>query len=100
LDVGKGDAIVVAASDLHEEAPVWWLRVKAAAGRGANLVVVNGRETRLDKFATHAVRYSYGEEAATLNAMLSSVKTVKGVDGLAAAGQEGKKAEGGKEAKS
>ena len=84
LDLGKGDAIVVAASDLHEEAPVWWLRVKAAAQRGATLIVANGRGTRLDKFATHILRYGYGEEAAVFNATLGAVKVDKSiqVDGL------------------
>ena len=42
-ELGAGDAILVVASDLHEEAPVWWLRVKQAAERGAALVVVNAR---------------------------------------------------------
>jgi NADH-quinone oxidoreductase subunit G len=84
-DMGAGDAIMVVASDLHQEAPVWWLRVKAAAERGAALIVVNGRETRLDKFAAHSVRYAYGEEVAALNAMLGSRKpkpsrTVEGLD--------------------
>ncbi len=99
LDMGQGDAILVVASDLHEEAPVWWLRVKAAAERGAALVVVNGRETRLDKFAAHPVRYAYGEEVATLNGMLASVKTGKGVEGLSEAIKEAKNSKPGKEAK-
>jgi NADH-quinone oxidoreductase subunit G len=33
--LGKGNAIVVFASDLYEEAPVWYLRIKQAAQRGA-----------------------------------------------------------------
>ncbi len=73
LDMGAGDAILVIACDLHQEAPVWWLRVIAAAKRGAQVIVINGRETRLDKFATHAVRYAYGDEIATLNALLGSL---------------------------
>jgi NADH-quinone oxidoreductase subunit G len=85
LNLGKGDVIVVVASDLHQEAPVWWLRVIAAAKRGASLVVVNGRETRLDKFATHSVRYTYGEETAALNGMLGLVKPQGKIDGLDAA---------------
>ncbi len=64
--LGKGSAVLVVACDLHEEAPVWWLRVKQAAQRGAAVIVVNPRETRLDKFATHRVRYTYGEEVETL----------------------------------
>lgn len=67
--LGKGDAILVAACDLHEEAPLWWLRVKQAAERGAELIVVNPRETRLDEHATHIVRYEYGQEAQTITGM-------------------------------
>jgi NADH-quinone oxidoreductase subunit G len=91
----------VAASDLHEEAPVWWLRVKAARERGAALIVVNGRETRLDKHATHSLRYAYGEEAAMLNAMLGAVKPVNGlaVDGLDEAVKNAKAVKANKEAK-
>ncbi len=69
-EMGKNSVILVAACDLHEEAPVWWLRIKQAAERGATVIVVNPRPTRLDTFATHVVRYAYGEEAATLQAFL------------------------------
>ena len=61
--MGKGNVIVVVASDLYEEAPIWYLRVKQAAERGATLIVLNARETKLERFATHVVRYQYGEEA-------------------------------------
>jgi len=64
-DMGQGDAILVVASDLYEEAPVWWLRVKQAADRGATLIVANSRETKLDKFASFVVRYSNGDEVKT-----------------------------------
>lgn len=65
--MGKEDAIVVVASDLYEEAPIWWLRVKQAAKRGATLIVLNARATKLDKFAQHVVRYEYGDEVKTIN---------------------------------
>ncbi|MCA1954866.1 MAG: NADH-quinone oxidoreductase subunit NuoG [Anaerolinea sp.] len=65
-EVGKGTAILVVASDLHEEAPLWWLRVRQAARRGATLIVLNGRPTRLDKDAQHVLRYAYGSEAQAL----------------------------------
>ena len=65
--MGKGDAILVVASDLYEEAPIWWLRVKQAADRGAMLIVANPRETRLDKFAKFIIRYAYGDEVKTIN---------------------------------
>jgi NADH-quinone oxidoreductase subunit G len=69
-DMGKGTTILVVASDLHEEAPIWWLRVKQAAERGATLIVANARKTRLDKFASHVVRYEYGQEAITVKNLL------------------------------
>ncbi len=65
-DIGKGDAILVVASDLYEEAPIWWLRVKQAADRGATLIVANPRETKLDRFASYVVRYSNGDEVKTV----------------------------------
>ncbi len=61
-DLGEGDAIVVVTCDLEEEAPVWWLRVKAAAERGAKLIVANPRPTKLDRYASNIIRYQYGEE--------------------------------------
>jgi NADH-quinone oxidoreductase subunit G len=65
-DVGAGDVILVVASDLYEEAPIWWLRVKQAAERGATLIVANARETKLDRFANFVVRYSNGDEVKTV----------------------------------
>jgi NADH-quinone oxidoreductase subunit G len=73
--MGKGNVIVVVASDLYEEAPIWYLRVKQAAERGATLIVLNARETKLERFATHAVRYQYGDEAKAIQD-LSAKETV------------------------
>jgi NADH-quinone oxidoreductase subunit G len=70
-ELGKGDAILVVAADLHEEAPVWWLRVKQAAERGANLVVLNARPTRLDKFAHDYRHYPPGEALAAVRELLA-----------------------------
>ena len=72
-DMGIETAILVVASDLHEEAPIWWLRVKQAAERGAQLIVANPRPTRLDAYATHLVRYPYGSEAGALLAMVNTL---------------------------
>ncbi|MGD2252258.1 MAG: NADH-quinone oxidoreductase subunit NuoG [Anaerolineales bacterium] len=79
VDLGQGDAILVVASDLHEEAPIWWLRLKQAAERGAALVVANARPTRLDAYAAHALRFSYGQAAHTVLAMLNAVSRVRGL---------------------
>ena len=72
-DLGKGAVILVVASDLHEEAPIWWLRVKQAAERGATLIVANPRSTRLDRYANQVVRYNYGSEASTILAMINTL---------------------------
>ena len=64
-ELGKGSTIVVLASDLYQEAPIWYLRVKQAAQRGATLIVANPRETKLDRFASFVVRYAYGDEVKT-----------------------------------
>ncbi|HMD90970.1 MAG TPA: NADH-quinone oxidoreductase subunit NuoG [Anaerolineaceae bacterium] len=69
-ELGAGSAILVVACDLHEEAPVWWLQVKQAVERGVALIVINGRPTRLERYASHVLRYSYGDEAAMLAALL------------------------------
>ncbi len=65
--MGEGDAILVVASDLYEEAPLWYLRVKRAADRGATVIVANPRATKLDRFAKYTVRYAYGDEVKTVN---------------------------------
>jgi NADH-quinone oxidoreductase subunit G len=71
---GQGDAIVVAASDLHEEAPVWWLRVKQAADRGARLVLVNSRRTRLDKHAQVALDCGVGRQPGKIEALVKALR--------------------------
>ena len=71
--MGAGSAILVVASDLEEEAPLYWLRVKQAAERGATLIVANPRETKLDANAEHILRYRYGQEAALMMALLKQL---------------------------
>ncbi len=68
--MGAETTILVVASDLENEAPIWYLRLRAAAKRGAKLIVVNPRPTKLDHVATHVVRYAYGDEAAAVRAFL------------------------------
>jgi len=64
--MGAGTTIIVVASDLYQEAPIWYLRIKQAAKRGATLIVLNPRETKLDRYASHVVRYVYGDEVKTV----------------------------------
>ncbi len=65
--LGKGDAVLVIASDLEEEVPMWRLRIKRAADRGAYLVVANARKTRMDDFAHDVIHYETGHAAHVMN---------------------------------
>lgn len=51
-NLGKGDAVLIIASDLEEEVPMWRLRLKQAQDRGAYLVVANSRLTKMGDFAS------------------------------------------------
>ena len=72
--MGAGTTILVVASDLYQEAPIWYLRVKQAKERGATLIVLNPRETKLDKYASFKVRYEYGDEAKTVHDLAKKSK--------------------------
>jgi NADH-quinone oxidoreductase subunit G len=72
-ELGKGSVILVVASDLQEEAPIWWLRVKQAADRGATLMVANPRFTKLERYTNHVIRYAYGAEANTILAIINAL---------------------------
>jgi NADH-quinone oxidoreductase subunit G len=72
--LGAGDAIVLIACDLHEEVPMWWLRVKQATERGAKLVVLNLRKTRLDKYAAHKIHYAPGTGVTALRQLVNAAK--------------------------
>ena len=72
-ELGAESAILVVASDLEEEAPLWWLRVKQAAERGAKLIVLNPRQTKLDRVASYSLRYPFGMAAAAVLSMVNSL---------------------------
>ena len=74
-DMGAGNVILVVASDLHQEAPILWLRVKQAVERGAKLIVAGARPTRLEKYATHVLRYTYGNEAMFISGLLKDASS-------------------------
>ncbi|MBN2388017.1 MAG: NADH-quinone oxidoreductase subunit NuoG [Anaerolineales bacterium] len=60
-DLGPGTTIIVAAADLYQAAPIWYLRVKQASERGAALVTVGA--SRLEKYAGRMVLPAKGETA-------------------------------------
>ncbi len=72
--LGAGDAILVVASDLYEEAPIWYLRVKQAAERGVTLILANPRFTRLERFAHYTMRYAYGDEGELIGRLNADAK--------------------------
>jgi NADH-quinone oxidoreductase subunit G len=84
-DMGAGTTILVVASDLYNEAPLWYLRVKQAADRGATLIVAAGRTTKLEKYAAHVVRYAYGDETQTLQTLQTSKAGQAAAQALASA---------------
>jgi NADH-quinone oxidoreductase subunit G len=73
-EMGAGTTILVVASDLYNEAPVWYLRLKQAAKRGATLIFANARETKLERYSRFVIRYSYGDEAETVNGLTKKDK--------------------------
>ena len=80
-DMGKETTILVVASDLYNEAPIWFLRIKQAAERGATLVVANARDTRLDRYGKFVVRYAYGDEIETVNGLVKKDKIGEALQG-------------------
>ena len=78
-DLGGGgeneppDAVLVVGCDLEEEAPVWWLLLRQAAKRGAAVIALNPRATKLDRDARFSLRYPFGSAAAAVLAMTSSL---------------------------
>jgi NADH-quinone oxidoreductase subunit G len=62
-DIGAGTTILVAATDLYHAAPIWFLRIKQAAERGAKLVIINSAATRLEKYAQTLIHCKEGEAA-------------------------------------
>lgn len=67
--LGQGDAVLIIATDLEEEVPIWRLRLKQAHDRGAYVVVANARPTRMDDFASAALRYAPGAAAHFMHAL-------------------------------
>ncbi len=69
-DLDRAKTILVWASDLKEEHPTLYLRVRhAAQERGAALVVIHPRRTGLDDRATHRISYRPGAGADVLTGL-------------------------------
>jgi len=77
--LGKGDVVLVVAGDVEETAPIYTLRLKAAAQRGAKLIVANARPTKMDRYAASIVRYAAGADAQAVYALLNEVNQGSGI---------------------
>ena len=80
-EMGNGTTILVVASDLYNEAPVWYLRVKQAAERGATLIVANARETKLEQYTRFVIRYSYADEVETIGGLTKKGNIAEAITG-------------------
>ncbi len=85
-DIGAGTTVVVAGLDVEEEAPVLFLNLLKAIGRGARVVVVGGRPQKLDRHADVALRWRYGAEDTLLAALIRGVLADGGAAAAAAGG--------------
>jgi NADH-quinone oxidoreductase subunit G len=63
-DVERAKVILVAGLDAEQEVPILHLRLRKAAGKGARIVVVHARRTRLHDVAEHVLVAPGGEVAA------------------------------------
>jgi NADH-quinone oxidoreductase subunit G len=71
--LGKGTTVLVIGADPEEEAPVYLLRLRGIKRRGGNLIVANGRPTKLDAATTQKVQYRYGTETHFVLGVLSAL---------------------------
>ncbi|MFI0606493.1 MAG: NADH-quinone oxidoreductase subunit NuoG [Anaerolineae bacterium] len=79
-ELGAGDCLLVAGLDVEEEAPVLFLNLLKAVGRGAKVVVLSGRPQKLDAHADLVLRYALGGEddvVAALARALASLPTAQ-----------------------
>jgi len=74
-DVEAAKIIVVVGLDAEQEVPILHLRIRKAARKGAKVIVVHPRRTRLYDVAEH-VLCKPGEELASLKALTEVVKAI------------------------
>jgi NADH-quinone oxidoreductase chain G len=72
-DAEQAGAILLLGTDVYEEMPVFWLRLRKAVKLGARLIVANPRATEADRLAYHRLRYRPGSEMALLQGLLAAL---------------------------
>ena len=69
-EIENADVILITGSNTTESHPIIARRVKRAVRKGANLIVVDPRETTITKFATLWLRQNPGTDVAWLNGLM------------------------------
>ena len=73
VDAERAGAIFLFGTDIYEEMPVFWLRVRKGVKNGARLLVANPRATEADRIAARRLRYRPGSELAVLRGLLAAL---------------------------
>lgn len=72
--INKADVILCLGFDIKEENPVAALMVKAAAEKGAELIMVSEKASKLDRYAKYVVRIDDGKGKEFTEALTKAVK--------------------------
>lgn len=73
VDAERAGAIMLLGTDIYEELPVFWLRVRKGIKNGAKLIIANPRATEADRIAFHRLRHRPGAELALLRGLLAAL---------------------------
>ncbi len=68
-EVDDADVILLVGCDITEEYPILWLRMKRAAGRGAEIIAVTPKALEIARYVGHHLVHRYGQGAAVLQAL-------------------------------
>jgi predicted molibdopterin-dependent oxidoreductase YjgC len=75
---GPSTTIAVVGVVAEVEAPILYLNLVKAGRRGASLVTVGGRSTKLDHHARACLRYRYGAQDSLFAALIDEVRSMSG----------------------
>ena len=77
----RAGAILLIGTDVYDEVPVQWLRIRKGAKAGAKLIVANPRATEADRIAFQRLRLRPGSEVALVTGILAALVESPPVDG-------------------
>ena len=83
--IDSADAVLLLGTDLKAEASGLEYRViKASTKNNAKVIVVNSRDTKMNKYANAHLKYAPGAEVAVLNGLLKALAGAEQIPGLTA----------------